>query len=585
MHQKQNSAFNTSFFSEVFEILNLLSYKHKVGAIGNIVFSIGIALLEVFSLTVILPLFYYLIDSGKSWRTPDVMRSAILSLQSVSWVVLLIVVILIFALKNILSVWQTHKQLKFMNELYLDLSKRIYHRFYRLNWNDYAQTNSAETFRKIKDTPFEFINYVLNSWFLLITDGVICLVMIAVITWFDYRILFILIILCIPVLAFYFFFRRNVILKTDRSFRELTPVTNVILMQGISSYTEARIYQKEKYFIDRFINASRVTTTQLINLKTFTNLPTRILETIGVVVFASMIIYARTTNVDMQDIVVFVGLISLALYRIMPSLNRILQSLSQIQSYAYTVSTLKENINHYEEESFAEQAAMNFEGGIELRNLSFQYNDKTRSLLLDRIDLRISKGDFVMLQGPSGTGKTTLLNILAGVIQDYEGQIIVDNDVCLDRQSIQAWQSRLSVVSQSPVILQDSILHNIALGEQHDAIDRNKVNVAIALAGINDFIDLLTAGLDTHLGENGITLSGGQRQRLCLARALYRDPDVLLLDEVTNQLDEQNKVYILERLQSLCRHGKTIVLASHDPVVKKYASHILNLDSKTLTRS
>ncbi len=585
MHQKQNSAFNTSFFSEVFEILNLLSYKHKVGAIGNIVFSIGIALLEVFSLTVILPLFYYLIDSGKSWRTPDVMRSAILSLQSVSWVVLLIVVILIFALKNILSVWQTHKQLKFMNELYLDLSKRIYHRFYRLNWNDYAQTNSAETFRKIKDTPFEFINYVLNSWFLLITDGVICLVMIAVITWFDYRILFILIILCIPVLAFYFFFRRNVILKTDRSFRELTPVTNVILMQGISSYTEARIYQKEKYFIDRFINASRVTTTQLINLKTFTNLPTRILETIGVVVFASMIIYARTTNVDMQDIVVFVGLISLALYRIMPSLNRILQSLSQIQSYAYTVSTLKENINHYEEESFAEQAAMNFEGGIELRNLSFQYNDKTRSLLLDRIDLRISKGDFVMLQGPSGTGKTTLLNILAGVIQDYEGQIIVDNDVCLDRQSIQAWQSRLSVVSQSPVILQDSILHNIALGEQHDAIDRNKVNVAIALAGINDFIDLLTAGLDTHLGENGITLSGGQRQRLCLARALYRDPDVLLLDEVTNQLDEQNKVYILERLQSLCRQGKTIVLASHDPVVKKYASHILNLDSKTLTRS
>lgn len=573
---------NTSFFSEVFEILDLLSYKQRVGAIGNIVCSIGIALLEVFSLTVILPLFYYLIDPGKSWRVPEVMSKAILSMESVSWIVIVTSVILIFALKNILSVWQTHKQLKFLNQLYLDFSKRIYHRFYRLNWNDYAQTNSAETFRKIKDTPFEFINYVLNSCFLLFTDSVICLMMVGVIVWFDYRILFILIILCIPVFVFYFFFRRNVILKTDRSFRELTPVTNVILTQGISSYTEARIYQKENYFIDRFINASSVTTTQLINLKTFTSLPTRILETIGVVLFAGMIIYARTANVDAQNIVVFIGLISLALYRIMPSLNRILQSLSQIQSYAYTVSTLKENLNHSEEESFVKSTTMNFEGGIELRSLSFQYTDKTRSLLLDNINIKISKGDFVMLQGPSGTGKTTLLNILAGVIQDYQGEIIIDNKHGLNKQSIQAWQSRLGVVSQSPVILQDTILHNIAFGEPHGEIDRSKVKAAIALAGINDFIDLLTAGLDTPIGENGITLSGGQRQRLCLARALYRDPDVLLLDEVTNQLDEQNKVYILERLQSLCRKGKTIILASHDPVVKQYASHTLSLDSNVL---
>ena len=167
MHQRQNSTWNTSFFSEVLEILDLLSYKHRIGAVGNIVFSIGIALLEVFSLTVILPLFYYLIDPDKAWQIPDVMQSAIRSMESVSWVLCVTVIVLIFTLKNVLSVWQTHRQLEFLNRLYLDFSRRVYNRFYRLNWNDYAQANSAETFRKIKDTPFEFINYVLNSCFLL----------------------------------------------------------------------------------------------------------------------------------------------------------------------------------------------------------------------------------------------------------------------------------------------------------------------------------------------------------------------------------------------------------------------------------
>ncbi|HEY9004765.1 MAG TPA: ABC transporter ATP-binding protein [Ohtaekwangia sp.] len=567
------------------QVLRLLSDEQRTSFSKHILFSIVLALFEVFSLTSVLPLLFYLIHPTGSKSATGIVGHILSLTDSVSWITLLICVLILFLIKNIAGVWQTNSQLKFLNELYLSFSERIYHRFYSQPWSAYTHENSAEAFRKIKNTAFDFTSYVLNNYLLLITDVVICLLMIVIMAWFDFRILFVILFLFLPIGIFYYFFRKKVILKIDQSFRELTPVTNIVLTQGISAYTEARIYKKQHYFIKRFIELSRITTAQLSDLKTFSGLPARILEIAGILLFAGIVAYVKLGGISEQHVLVFIGLFSLALYRIMPSFTRMLQSLSQIQSYAYTVTELKETLGDSEAatSSAKDIAKIDFNTSIALHDVSFQYEDKSK-VLLDHVTFEIRKGEFIVLEGPSGTGKTTLLHILSGIIANYKGALLIDG-APLTAETVSYWQSQIGLVTQSPVILQDTLLHNIAFGEFEDEVDNVRLADAIRSAGLDAFVKSLPEGIYTLIGENGVTLSGGQRQRLCLARALYRQPKVLLLDEVTNQLDEENKVYILSVLQRMCNSGKTVVLISHDPLVRKFASRILRLEDAALVQT
>lgn len=271
-------------------------------------------------------------------------------------------------------------------------------------------------------------------------------------------------------------------------------------------------------------------------------------------------------------------MLSLVIYRILPSLNRIFVNLSQIQAYAYVVSELQEILRTVPTKSPTNIQNIEFKKSVMLKSVSFQYDEKTRSVLLENLSVSINRGDFVVLEGPSGMGKTTFIHLLAGLISNYKGEILIDGTV-LTTDTLPSWQSKIGFVPQSPVVLQDTILQNIAFGIEQDKISMDRVKESIELSGIIHLIESLPLKLHTPVGENGMTLSGGQRQRLILARALYRNPDVLLLDEVTNQLDEENKLIVLRNLQLLTTRGRTIILISHDPVAKNFATRNLQLES------
>lgn len=556
--------------SFIIQVWRLLSPRDRIATLKNSILSIILASLEVITLTAILPLFYQL------QNPPPNAAAAMMKIPSESLITTGILLALVFILKNVFAIWLQRHQLNFINRIYITFSGELYKRFFNQPWINYLQENSAETFRKIKNTAFDFATYVLHNFLVLIADIVVCFLMIGFVAWLNYRIIFILAGLCIPLLFFYYFFRRTIVSKIDKSFRELTPKANILLAQGIDSFAETRIYGKENFFIERFMKISETTSKQLADLKIVTNTPPRVLETIGILGFVSILIYTSLFPGLESSVLMFLGLLLLALYRIIPSLNRILISLSQIQSYAYAVTELQEAFRTTSRQTHPTGAGLTFEKDIQIRNLFFQYPAKSQNHLLNDLNLTIKKNDFVILRGASGAGKTTFIHLLAGLIEKFEGEVLIDG-IALSPENLRAWQAKIGMVSQAPVILQDTVLGNITFGEDESSIHPDRVELAIRLAGMKEFIESLPLKLLTPIGENGLTLSGGQRQRLALARALYRNPEIVLLDEVTNQLDEENKLNILKNLRELTLTGKTIILASHDPVALDFATQVFTL--------
>jgi ATP-binding cassette, subfamily B, bacterial PglK len=563
-----------SFIRHCRRLLNFLPSKPVI--LFHCGATVVVAVFEIFSIALIFPFLLNFLRGDES-QIPG--NHGFASLSFIPWPTALISVIVLFTAKNAMSVWLTNKQLVFSNKLYIELSQNLYSHFYKQNWTSYTHENSSEAFRKIKNTAYEFVVHVLQNLWTMIGDIVILLSMLVVFLWIDYRIIVVLAVVLIPLVLAYHSFKKNVIAKIDTAFRDLTPKANIVLGQGIDSFAEAIVYKKENFFIKRYVEISRITTTLLAKLKIFTAIPPRLFEALGVAGLCSIVVYAKLSGGNTSDHLAVFGLVALTLYRIVPSLTRILTNLSQIQSYSYTITELSENLLAEKSEP-QRREQLQFRRSIRIESVDFSYPSGSSQLLIN-INMTVRKGDFVVLQGPSGTGKTTVINILAGLIREYSGNIYID-DTVLTPANVDSWREKIGIVLQAPIVLQSTLLNNIAYGEENNEIDMERVENAVKLSGLREFIESLPNHLKSEIGENGLTLSGGQRQRLVLARALYRDPLVLLMDEVTNQLDETNKISILKNLVQLTKEGKTVIMASHDKAVLDFATRVYSIDRSSI---
>jgi ATP-binding cassette, subfamily B, bacterial PglK len=563
-----------SFAQLTRDTFTLLSPEQRQRALRNVGSSLLQALLEVISITAVIPVLLAFLQQ----ESLEFLKIPVST--TLNWQTLLGIIILIFIVKNALSLVLTHYQFRFVHDVFIALSQQRYENFYKQSYTDYTNQNSADTVRKIKHTPSDFSNYVLQGYLNLITDAVICVLMTSVLLFYNFEIVFIIAVLCAPIILFYYWYRTKILAQVNKSFRELTPLGNVVITQGIDSFAEAKIYRRESFFIRHFMHFNRITSLHLANLKSAANIPSRLFEVVGILSLATVVGYAKMFSFEDHQLITLIGLLSLAMYRLIPSLNRILTSLSQIQAYGYSVTELKETFNPDREASANLAQDLRFKQSMLFENISFRYDRNSTRHVLRNLTMTINKGEFTVMEGPSGSGKTTFLHILAGLIIDFEGTIYID-DVALSAETMSSWQRKISFVPQSPIVLQDTILYNVAFGQEESDVNTGDVEAALQSAGLYDFVMKMPHGIRSHVGENGMTLSGGQRQRLILARALYRKPQVLLLDEVTNQLDHENKVRILATLKTLTDSGITIILASHDPLVREFASRIVTLNGMT----
>ena len=341
--------------------------------------------------------------------------------------------------------------------------------------------------------------------------------------------------------------------------------------------------KQENYFENLFTNSFKksLDVEKKRNLILFA--PKLITEVFFVSIFIFFIIFLLKKEIEFISIIPQLSIYFVAAVRMIPSINRMSLNLQTIKYGISSVDLLFEEFKRFENEnkiSTEKNKTLELNNNIELKNISFSYNNQKS--ILKNINLKIKKGSMIGIVGQTGEGKSTLVNILIGLLKPNSGSIILDN--VLFKENLYDSKNFIGYVPQDTFLLDGTIKQNIIFTlEQEFKYDEKNFNRAIRLSKLEKFVQSLPNNLNTHIGEGGSKLSGGQQQRVSIARALYRDPKILIFDESTSSLDLETERQIVEDISRM-KVNKTIILISHRETTLKYCDEIYKISDSKLDK-
>jgi ABC-type bacteriocin/lantibiotic exporter with double-glycine peptidase domain len=300
--------------------------------------------------------------------------------------------------------------------------------------------------------------------------------------------------------------------------------------------------------------------------------PSRLAEIFAVFGLLALIAIGHFTGNPHGAEFVTLGAFLAAAYKIIPGVSRLLNLTGQMRTYEFTVNGLLER----RAKAPAKAGWVEYTEGIRSiggERIGFHYGQQA---ILDEVSLEVRRGDFFGIQGDSGRGKTTLFNILLGFVEEGTGQVKINGEPAGRADRKRFW-SRIAYVKQQPFILHDSILVNITLQEQ--GYDEERLKEVVALSGLDELVRKLPGGLQATVTENGKNISGGQRQRIAIARALYKQADLILLDEPFSELDDLAEERLLRRFAQLAEAGKLVIMITHNKQSLTWCTNTLSLDA------
>lgn len=477
-----------------------------------------------------------------------------------------------YVVKNIFMTVTTFVQFRFVYGGQTSLSQRLFTAYLRAPWLFHVNHNSGDLLRNVNvEVPLVY-NGVLLPLLTVATEGLVSVALLAVLVLVDpWASLIGLVTLGGASWLFYLFVRK----RTDALGVTQQQTRGAMIRavnEGLGAIKDTRVLGREHYFARAYARHSNDFAAANSFLATVTQLPRFFLETVAIGGVMLVLMAMSWQGRPSSDAVSLLALSALSAFRLMPAMNRVVASLANIRYHRSALDVVAKGLHELDDTVRRDEAAafdaasavvttIPFSDRIELRHVQFTYQGADRAALAD-VALTIHKGSAVGIKGPSGAGKTTLVDVIVGLLAPTAGQLTVDGRPVVTAEDFRAWRRHLGYIPQQVALLDDSLRRNIAFGVDDAEIDDDRVWRALRSAQLEPLVRGLKDGLNTSVGERGVRFSGGERQRLGIARALYHDPDVLVLDEITSALDVDTEREVMRTIKDL-RGEKTLILITH----------------------
>lgn len=544
-------------------------------------------ILELIGVVAVMPFVNVVMDPTVIAKTPYLQRlHDVLGIQSTNGFIAIlgIILIIVYIIKNLALILLYYAQYAFTFTTQKKLSSRMLQCYMNQSYTFHLKNNSADLMRNI-DNDVTMMFQAIISMLGLLAELCVCIILGIYLLISDKSIAIGMVaILGLFVLIFAKPFK-NYLVRIGEEDRHYRSGITKWLHQSLGSIKETKILGRENYFCARFDENYRNWAEREKMYRLLQVAPRPILEAVCVLALLSVIIVKLLHGTSSAYFITTVSVFAVAALRLLPSINRIASNygviMFNIPAFDAVYSDLKqiEDLDRFVGmERDLTDCKMPFDKSINVDKVTFSYDGKDENVL-ENVCLQIKKNESVAFIGPSGAGKTTLVDLILGILKPKNGKILVDGLNIMEHQM--EWRKNLGYIPQSIYLMDDTIKNNILFGQE--CCEEAQLWKAVEEAQLKEFILTLENGIDTVIGENGICLSGGQRQRIGIARALYTNPGVLVLDEATSALDNETEAAVMDAINHLAGN-KTLIIIAHRLSTTRQCDVIYEVKEKSVTR-
>jgi len=485
---------------------------------------------------------------------------------------LLILLLLIFFVKMIFFVLLYYKQKTFVSVLINKISDKLFWRYSTQNLNYYTKKNRSLIIQNLQNESY-FLFLFFESLTVLISEALLIFVSLFFILYFDPKgLVYLLSYFGLAAILFMVLTKSKSIYWGNKRL-ELDQKLSKLILETFGFIKEVIVNNSQDFFNKKFRQLNKSKYRYFSYRLTLDQIPRIYFEFITVLFLIFYTFYLTYLNESTESIIIKLGILIAVSYKVMPALSKVSASYQTIKNTSSSLRTIYNEISSSTYDLSNKELVRSFNNQIHFKNLSFRYN-KGEEDLIQNMDFKINKNEIIGIIGQSGKGKTTLLDIFSGLIPDYEGELFIDGEKI--ETNNKQWKPDIGYVSQSTFIFDDTIQNNVIVSRIGLPISEKLYSESIKLSRLDEWISSLDMQSSSQISQDGSNISGGQQQRIGIARALYRNSEILVFDEPTSSLDSENESEIMETIYNL-KGEKTIIIISHKVSILDQCDRIIKL--------